>query len=64
MNSKSKSRIDLLALASTPPDDLDSRCGTTAKMIREATISIASRYKSEKPDKLSTGTKQLRERHG
>ena len=31
-------------------------------MIHEAAISIAGRYKCEKPDKLSTGTKQLRER--
>ena len=28
-------------------------------MIHEATISIASRYKNDKPDKLVTGTKQL-----
>ena len=47
-------------LASIPPDDLDSRVDPTAKMIHEAAISIASRYKSEKPDKLSTSTKQLR----
>ena len=32
-------------------------------MIHEAAISIAGRYKSEKPDKLSTSTKQLREKH-
>ena len=50
------------ALASIPPADLDSRGDATAKMIHEAAISIASRYKSEKPDKLSTGTKQLREK--
>ena len=31
-------------------------------MIHEAAIWIAGRYKSEKPDKLSTGTKLLRER--
>ena len=31
-------------------------------MIHEAAISIARRYKSKKPDKLSIGTKQLRER--
>ena len=31
-------------------------------MIHEVAISIAGRYKSEKPDKLSTSTKQLREK--
>ena len=31
-------------------------------MIHEAAILIAGRYKSEKPDKLSTGIKQLREK--
>ena len=31
-------------------------------MIHEAAISIVGRYKSDKPDKLSTGTKQLREK--
>ena len=56
-NSKSKSRIDSIA-----PDDLDSMGDTTAKTIHEAAISIAGRYKSEKPDKLSTSTKQLREK--
>ena len=50
------------ALASIPPDDLESRGDATAKMIHEAPISIAGRYKSEKPDKLSTSTKQLREK--
>ena len=49
-------------LASIPPEDLDSRGDATAKMIREVAISIAGRYKSEKPDKLSTGTKQLIEK--
>ena len=49
-------------LASIPPDDFDSRGYATAKMIHEAAISIVGRYKSEKPDKLSTSTKQLRER--
>ena len=49
-------------LASIPPDDIDSRGDATAKMIHEAAISIAGRYKSEKPDKLSTSTKQLREK--
>ena len=48
------------ALASIPPDDIDSRGDSTAKVIHEAAISITSRYKSEKPDKLSTSTKQLR----
>ena len=33
------------ALASIPPDDLDSRGDATAKMIHEAAISIAGRYK-------------------
>ena len=50
------------AFASIPPDDLDSRRDATAKMIHEAAISIAGRYKGEKPDKLSTSTKQLREK--
>ena len=50
------------ALASISPDDLDSIGDATAKMIHEAAISIAGRYKSEKPDKLSTSTKQLREK--
>ena len=50
------------ALASIPPDDLDSRGDTTVKRIHEAAISIAGRYKSGKPDNLSTGTKQLREK--
>ena len=45
-----------------PPDDLKSRGDTTVKMIHEAAISIAGRYKSEKPDQLSTSTKQLREK--
>ena len=36
---------------------------TQLKMIDEAAISIAGRYKSVKPDKLLTGTKQLREKH-
>ena len=60
MNSKSKSRIDLKALASTPLDHLDFRGDATARMIHEAAISVAGRYKSEKPGKLSAGTKQLR----
>ena len=50
------------ALASNPLDDLDCRGDTTAKMIYETAISIAGRCKSEKPDKLSTGTKHLREK--
>ena len=41
------------AFVSIPPDDLDSMGDATAKMIHEAAISIAGRYKSEKPDKLS-----------
>ena len=41
------------ALASIPPDDIDSRGDTTAKTVYEAAISIAGRYKSEKPNKLS-----------
>ena len=41
--------------------DLDSRGDVTAKVIHEAAISIAVRNKYEKPNKLSTGTKQLRE---
>ena len=49
-------------LASIPPDDLDFRGDATAKIIHEAAISIAGRYKSEKPDKLSTSTEQLREK--
>ena len=49
-------------LTSIPPDDLDSRNDATAKMINEAATSVASRCKSEKPDKLSTSTKQLREK--
>ena len=49
-------------LTSIPPDDLDSRGDATAKMIHEAAISIANRYKSEKPDKLSVGIKRLREK--
>ena len=49
-------------LTSIPPDDLDSRGDATVKMIYEAAISIGGRYKGEKPDKLSTGTKQLREK--
>ena len=51
-----------VALTSIPPDDLDSKGDATAKMIHEPAISIADRYKSEKPDKLSTSTKQLREK--
>ena len=31
-------------------------------MIHEAAISVAGRYESEKPNTLSTGTKQLREK--
>ena len=46
------------AFASIPSDDLDSRGDSTAKMIHKAAISIADRYKSEKPNKLSAGTKQ------
>ena len=48
-------------LASIPPDDLDLRGDATANMIHEAAISVAGRYKSEKPYNLSTSTKQLRE---
>ena len=48
-------------LASIPPDDIDSRSYATA-MINEAAILIASRYKSEKSDKLSIGAKQLTEK--
>ena len=51
-----------VALTSTPPDDLDFRGDATVKMIHGAAISIAGRYKSKKPDKLSTSTKQLREK--
>ena len=51
------------ALTSIPSDDIDSGGDATAKMIHEAAISVAGRYKREKPDKLSTGTKQLREKH-
>ena len=40
-----KNRFALLV--SIPPDDLDSRGDATAKMIHEATISIAVRYKWE-----------------
>ena len=50
------------AHTSIPPDSLDSWGDATTKMIHEAVISIANRYKSEKPGKLSTGTKQLREK--
>ena len=39
------------ALASIPPDNLDSRGDVTAKMIHEAAISIAGRCKSDKPNK-------------
>ena len=46
------------ALASIPPDDIDSRGDATAKMIHEAAVLVAGRYKSEKPDKLSTSTKK------
>ena len=52
----------LAALASIPQNDLDSSGDTTVKTTHEGAISIAGRYKSEKPDKLSTGTKQLREK--
>ena len=52
----------LAVLTSISPDDLDYRGDATVKMIHEAVILIADRYKSEKPDKLSTGTKQVRER--
>ena len=55
----SKSRIDLQHLHRFHQI---TRCDTTAKMIHEAGISIAGRYKSEKSNKLSTGIKQLRER--
>ena len=36
---------------------------TTAKMIHEVAISVAGRYKSEKPGKLLTDTKQLKEKY-
>ena len=48
------------ALAPIPPDNIDSRGDTTSKMIHDTAFSIADRHKSEKPNKLSTGTKQLR----
>ena len=51
-----------MVLASIQPDDLDSMSDATAKMIYKASILIVGRYKSEKPDKLLTGTKQPRER--
>ena len=46
-----------MTVASISPDNLDSRGYATAKVDHEAAISIAGRYKSEKPDKLSTGIK-------
>ena len=49
-------------LASISPDDLDSRGDATAKMIHEATISVADRYKCEEHDKLLTSINQLREK--
>ena len=57
-----KIQIRFGELASIPPEDHDSRGDTATKIIPEVAILIAGRYKSEKPDKLSTGTKQLRER--
>ena len=50
------------ALAWIPPDDLGSRADATVTVIHETVISIAGRCKSEKPDQLSTGTKELREK--
>ena len=62
-----ESKVDIhnrfAMLASIPPNDLDSRDDAITKMIHEAAILLAGRHKSEKPDKLSTRMKQLRERH-
>ena len=52
-----------MALALVPLNNLEPRGDATAKAILEAAILIASRYKSEKSDKLPTGTKQLRNRN-
>ena len=49
-------------LALIPPDDLDPRGDAITNMIPEATISIAGKFESEKPNKLSTDTKQLKEK--
>ena len=65
-NHKSEFEVEIqdrfAVLALIPPDNLDSSGAAIMKRIHEVAISIAGRYKSEKPDKLSTGTKQLREK--
>ena len=52
-------QIRLVVLTLILPDDLDSRGYATVKMIHEAVISVSSRYKSVKADKLLTGAKQM-----
>ena len=43
-------------------DDLDTVCGNITSIIMEAATEIAGCTKHARPDKLSAGTKQLREK--
>ena len=45
-----------------PHDDLDATADTITKIIHETALLVASSHQGEKPDKLSTRTKMLREK--
>ena len=45
-----------------PHDDLDATADTITKIIHETALLLAGQHQGEKPDKLSTRTKMLREK--
>ena len=45
-----------------PHDDLDATADTITKIIHETALLVAGQHQGEKPDKLSTRTKMLREK--
>ena len=45
-----------------PHDDLDATADTITKIIHETAFLVAGQHQGEKPDKLSTRTKMLREK--
>ena len=45
-----------------PHDDLDATAYITTKVIHEAALLVAGQHQGEKPDKISTRTKMLREK--
>ena len=50
------------ALNSAPSDDIDTCCDSITSSITEAALKTAGKDKSQRPDKLSLVTKQLREK--